>query len=155
MLVTHDREFLDNVVTSSFVFEGEGQISEYVGGYQEWLRQGGSWDAIAAPHRGGSQGAGVSDDAQSKPYSGAKRKSEEARSSRKKLSYKLQKELDSMPQKIETLEQALTEHNKEASSTGFYQQAPDKVQEKLAALAKVEAQLQDAYARWEELEGMQ
>jgi len=150
LLVTHDREFLDNVVTSSFVFEGEGVINEYVGGYQDWLRQGGSWQAISS-----KENAEDSNQNSVNPTETTLSNNTQAKTTqKKKLSYKLQKELEELPKKIEVLEKEIEVANSEVSASDFYQKDSELVQEKLAALAKLEASLQTAYDRWEELEVM-
>lgn len=148
LLVTHDREFLDNVVTSSFVFEGQGRIREYVGGYQDWLRQGGSWDAIANPVASKNEHTEITSSDQ------AETADSEKPAKKKKLSYKLQRELDELPKRIEELENQFETATQEASASDFYQQDATLVQEKLAALSEFEASLRQAYARWEELEAI-
>lgn len=148
LLVTHDREFLDNVVTSSFVFEGQGRIREYVGGYQDWLRQGGSWDAIANPVASKNEHTAITSSDQ------AETADSEKPAKKKKLSYKLQRELDELPKRIEELENQFETATQEASASDFYQQDATLVQEKLAALSEFEASLRQAYARWEELEAI-
>lgn len=148
LLVTHDREFLDNVVTSSFVFEGQGRVSEYVGGYKDWLRQGGSWEAISSSVVEKNEQAAINTSKQAETVN-----TEEA-AKKKKLSYKLQRELDELPKRIEELETQFESATQEASASDFYQQDAALVQEKLAALSELEASLQQAYERWEELESM-
>jgi len=152
LLVSHDREFLDNVVSSSLVFEGKGKISEYVGGYADWLRQGGDWDKISHRVHGIAIGG-------SRPDSEASVSVDEptadsvSNTPQKKLSYKLQRELDALPALLESLELEVEQLNKELSHADFYQQAPDVVQARLAALDEKRQSLDAAYARWEELDG--
>jgi len=143
LIVTHDREFLDNVVSSSYVFEGKGVVREYVGGYQDWLRQGGDWDKIT----GG--------DADDEPAANeVKDTGDSVKKPAKKLSYKLQRELDELPNKIDALEKALDEINTTIGESSFYQQEASVVEEKLAEHAVIESNLQTAYQRWEELENL-
>jgi ATP-binding cassette subfamily F protein uup len=141
LLVSHDRAFLDNVVTSSLVFEGNGIIGEYVGGYSDWLRQTGG--GVSAPKSGLRQPdrrtttTPVTATRATKP---------------RKLSYKDQRELDSLPQKIEDLEVEQDRLQAGVSEPGFYEQPGDGVAAHLARLETVNAELEAAYARWEALE---
>lgn len=153
LLVSHDRAFLNNIVTSVIAFEGRGRVLEYVGGYDDWLRQGGQWteaDDIAAP---ASKAASTSQPKEDRNEEKAVNGSAPARP--KKLSYKLQKEFDELPQKIEQLEQQLGELQEVVSAPEFYQNTPDLVEQQLQALAQVEQQLESCFERWAELEDMQ
>jgi ATP-binding cassette subfamily F protein uup len=143
ILVSHDREFLDNVVTSCLVFEGEGQVNEYVGGYSDWLRQRGSRiasarSATAAPAAAASA-ATVPAAAPAAP--------------RKKLSYKDQRELEQLPLKIEQLETKLAELGLRMADPGFYQRPAGEVAATGAELATLQAELDGTYARWAVLDG--
>jgi ATP-binding cassette subfamily F protein uup len=148
LLVSHDRAFLNNIVTSVIAFEGRGRVLEYVGGYDDWLRQGGQWTEAdelvpAAP---------------SSPSPQPKEKvadNTNAPARVKKLSYKLQKEFDELPRKIELLEQQLGELQKIVSAPEFYQNTPDEVEQQLQALAGKEQQLESCFERWAELEDLQ
>jgi ATP-binding cassette subfamily F protein uup len=131
LLVSHDREFLDNVVTSTVVFEGAGKVAEYVGGYTDWLRQRAKTDAAAKV--------------------AAAAPATEARKPAAKLSYKLQRELDTLPARIETLEQQVEAINARMAAADFYQQPQAAVNAALAELATAQAELDTAYARWMEL----
>jgi ABC transport system ATP-binding/permease protein len=149
LLVSHDRAFLNNIVTSVIAFEGRGNVLEYVGGYDDWIRQGGKWteadEAASLP-----ESKPESKTAQPSP---ATENKTTGRS--KKLSYKLQKEFDELPQKIEALEQRLSALQDEAGATDFYSQPPKAVEEKLQLLAQVEQELENCFERWAELENMQ
>jgi ATP-binding cassette subfamily F protein uup len=137
LLVSHDRAFLNNVVTSTLAFEGDGVVNEYIGGYDDWLRQ----RAQPTPAK----------TAQAAPNTAAPAKAPAPEKPRK-LSYKDQRELDALPQKIEALEAERDAINADMSSPEFYQQdakAVSAVQERLAA---VDAELETAYARWDALE---
>ena len=153
LLVSHDREFLDNVVTSTLVFSGNGKIREYVGGYQDWLRQGGELIQTELP-----QAVGVDSSAE---RSGEKANAEAAVKetvqplAKKKLSYKLQRELDQLPAKLEQLEAELEALQQETGGADFYQQPHEHVAERLAALQQCEQELEAAMERWVELEAMQ
>ncbi|HFD87163.1 MAG TPA: ATP-binding cassette domain-containing protein [Gammaproteobacteria bacterium] len=137
LLVSHDREFLDNVVTSTFVFEGDGVVNEYIGGYQDWLRQ--------RPESEAQQGeTGKKKEKESKPRAPAK-----------KLSYRDQRELDSLPKTIESLEARQEALHAQLGDPDFYKQEQDKVAAVTSEQEKVEKELEAAYQRWEELEGKQ
>ncbi len=138
LLVSHDRVFLDNAVTSTLVFEGGGRIGEYVGGYSDWLRQRQNRPApgSASPVKAG------------KPATVP----ETARARSRKLSYKEQRELESLPGKIESLEAEQSRLQTAVSSPAFYQQAAGEITATLARLETITKELETGYARWEELE---
>ena len=140
LLVSHDRVFLDNVVTSTIVFEGEGRIEEYVGGYADWLRQ-----------RRKQQGKGKSA-ATPTPQAVAPSAPAAPAPPLKKLSYKEQRELDALPQKIETLESEHTQLQEKVASPEFYKSGADAIARTMARSAAVEQELLVAYERWDELE---
>lgn len=147
LLVSHDREFLDNVVTSTIAFEGRGVLREYVGGYQDWIRQGGKWPSDETQDLKASSASkpdpavvAVPDAAAAKPA--------------KKLSYKLQQELSKLPAELEKLETELESLQGEVASPDFYQQDQAAVNSKLETLSEKEQFLQSRYERWEELESM-
>ncbi|MEH6471830.1 MAG: ATP-binding cassette domain-containing protein [Halopseudomonas sp.] len=152
LLVSHDRAFLDNVVTSTLVFEGGGKIDEFVGGYDDWIRQGGVLPQSEAPQEA----------TESEPHTPAAVESQSIetsvpinKSALKKLSYKLQRELDQLPQQLEQLEQQLEALQLEVGAANFYQQPHDLVTEQLAAVERCELALEKAMERWVELEAMQ
>ncbi|MCB1788581.1 MAG: ATP-binding cassette domain-containing protein [Gammaproteobacteria bacterium] len=138
LLVSHDRAFLDNVVTSTLVFEGEGRVNAYVGGYQDWLRQRPALQPVAKPK------------AAEKPPA-AKPAVDTARP--KKLSYKDQRELDQLPARIEALEAELGEVQGALGNPELYREAPERVGELNARMQRIEQALAEAYARWEALDG--
>ena len=140
LLVSHDREFMDNVVTSTLVFEGDGIVNEYVGGYEDWMRQSGGFAKIR------ERRANMAKASEPAPAP-VKKTTQKA----KKLSYKLQKELDELPALIEQLEAEQEALQQETMAPDFYQQAKELVAEKLQKLAEVDDQLQQAYDRWVEL----
>lgn len=140
ILVSHDREFLDNVVTSTIGFEGNGVLKEYVGGYQDWIRQGGVWyKPSVVPELPPAREVVTEPVAERRPVG-------------KKLSYKLQLELDTLPQRIETLEKELHRLQAEMADPAFYQQTQAEIGRKTALLADKNTELQKVYERWEELE---
>ncbi|HFQ13837.1 MAG TPA: ATP-binding cassette domain-containing protein [Gammaproteobacteria bacterium] len=139
LLVSHDRRFLDNVVTSTLVFEEEGVLREYVGGYEDWLRQRRSPVADKAP-----------------PVKTGKAVEQRPRETRadkpRKLSYKEQRELDSLPGRIEALEAEQESLQARVSDAGFYQQDKQQIVDTLQRLETLQEELERAYQRWEELE---
>ena len=138
LLVSHDRAFIDNVVTTTLAFEGSGEVRAYVGGYQDWLRQRPAARAV------------------NKPKSSAAAKSPKAvkntAAAARKLSYNEQRELQQLPTRIETLEAGLAALQGEVSDSGFYQRDADTIKASLARLQNLQDELAAAYARWEELE---
>lgn len=160
LLVSHDRAFMDNVVTSVLAFEGEGRVQEYVGGYSDWVRQGGKLPP--APGEFGNAAnvlpareAEPSTPAPASPDTGkSKASTAPATSKRVKLSYKLQRELDQLPATIETLEAAIADFEAEVGAPEFYQQDSDTVTQRLEALEAKQAELDEAMSRWMELEAM-
>ena len=146
LLVSHDREFLDNVVTSCLVFEGDGRIGEYVGGYSDWLRQSASQSYAASSNASGAparKGAGP------KPEPTATKTGR----ARKKLSYGEKRELEALPTRIETLEQELAALGEQLSEPDFYRQPADVIATTTARLKTVERELDAAFERWQALEG--
>ncbi|MFT7560899.1 MAG: ATP-binding cassette subfamily F protein uup [Flavobacteriales bacterium] len=141
LLVSHDREFLNNVVTSSIVFEGNAHLEEFVGGYDDWIRQGGVWPE----HQ----------ELDSKPKSVAipdAPKEPALIKPAKKLSYSQQRELDGLPAKLEKSEAKVEEISAKVGAADFYQSPEALVASTLKALADAEQALAVLYTRWEELE---
>jgi ATP-binding cassette subfamily F protein uup len=132
LLVSHDRAFLDNVVTSTLVFEGQGQVNEYVGGYSDWLRQRKS-GGPAAP--GSAPPAAVRSPA--KP---------------RRLSYKEQRELDAMPERIQRLEAEQLEIQAAIADPALFQRDDERGTAALRRLESLAAELETAYSRWDALE---
>lgn len=149
LLVSHDRTFMDNVVTSMLAFEGEGVVREYVGGYTDWIRQGGKLPP--APWEGAAR-------QRTEPTSEAPKKVAESPAvpAKKsiKLSYNVQRELDALPAEIERFESEVAALEKEMGDPAFYQQDADAIATKLQALEKVQNALETAMERWMELEAM-
>ncbi|MBT7307447.1 MAG: ATP-binding cassette domain-containing protein [Gammaproteobacteria bacterium] len=137
LLVSHDRAFLDNVVTSTLVFEGDGVIREYVGGYNDWLRQRDA--SISAP-------AQTSQERDTSPLAS------ERPSTNKKLSYKERLELESLPQEIERLENEQQRLQQKLTDPTLYQQGGDEPSDTTEQLKRIENTLGKSYARWERLE---
>jgi ATP-binding cassette subfamily F protein uup len=147
LLVSHDRAFLDEVVTSTLVFEGNGAVNEYVGGYADWLRQ-----RKAPSPVGGAPSARTSGGAAHRPEDGSTTEVPSAQK-RAKLSYKDQRELEQLPARIEALETEQTQIHAGLADPSVYQKGGDAVTSLQSRLVKVEADLAAAYARWEALEG--
>ena len=138
LLVSHDRDFIDNVVTSTLVLEGDGNVGEYVGGYSDWLRQ-----KPAAPVAKPSA-AGKTAPAPATPT---------AATPKKKLSFKEQRELESLPAKLEQLEAEIAKRTEAMNDPKYFQQDAAAITRANDELAKLQAELEAAFARWEELEG--
>ena len=147
LIVSHDRAFLDNVVTSTLVFEGQGVVREFVGGYQDWLRQGGSLKTLGV---GGddsrAQAAAAKVDVT--PVS----KTPQEAPPRKKLSYKEQRELEALPAQIEALEAELAALQSEVAEPNFYQRPAEYSRIALERLSTLQQELDALLERWTELE---
>ena len=133
ILVSHDREFIDHTVTSTMVFDAPGVVNEYVGGYEDWLRQRPAPEAKTPAPKNVAKPVAVME----KP----------------KLDQQQQKELKTLPGKIERLEKKVTDIQAKFAEPGFFQQDEKKVLEVQQSLKKHETELQGLYERWEALEG--
>ena len=143
LLVSHDRDFMDNVITSLIVLDDEGGVNEYVGGFSDWEARGGSLSAATATSK--PKPAKVKlDEKVTSPNKNIEKK--------QRLSYKDQRELGNIPGKIEKLETRMTELEGEVAAPGFYQSSQDDVQRVLDEVKTVQGQLEVAYLRWDELE---
>ena len=136
LLVSHDRAFLDNVVTSTFVFEGEGRVQEYVGGYEDWLRQRPEPSPPERTRRSSESSVATAVE----------------RSTRRKLSYKERRELEALPARIEALEAEQGALNARIAGPDFYKEAPDAIRAALARADDLDREIAGAYARWHDLE---
>lgn len=154
LLVSHDRSFLNNVVTSTIAFEGGGEVREYVGGYDDWLRQGGTWSSEAQQTGRDAHKEAPVDGAPTGATPAPTGKAEKTEPSKTKLSYKLQRELNALPAEIETLENKVAEIEERMAAPGFYEQDHAQVETVIGELEKVQAQLEVKYARWDELEAL-
>lgn len=135
LLVSHDRAFIDHVVSSTLVFEN-GNVNEYVGGYEDWIRQRETPDQMKKSSEKNAQKNSIPNTAV-KP---------------KKRSYKAQRELDQLPLKIEELENAISEIEVEMSDPDFFKNERDLIDAKTQALQTFQSELEKVFARWEELE---
>jgi len=143
LLVSHDRAFIDHVVTSTLVFEGDGRVQEYVGGYEDWLRQRRNAETEAAPapvRRAGSGGnaATIATKEPSRPQ--------------RKPSYKEQQELEQLPARIEALEAEQKQLQASVASADFYKRPAHEIHEALSRLEELETLLLAAYTRWDALD---
>ncbi len=140
IVVSHDRDFLDNVVTSTLVFEDSGRVEHYIGGYSDWVKQGKGLRDHESPLSGKKPGLNTRQEAAVKLPK------------KKKLSYKVQRELDLLPAKIETLEGEIKELETTMAAPDFYKQSADESQSIIETLAKKNEELNAALERWAELE---
>ena len=152
LMVSHDRAFLDNVVTSTLVFEGEGKVREYVGGYQDWIRQGGSPKLLGVSESKSGKSSLNSAVVEAAPVVEPAPVAS-AEPARKKLSYKLQRELEALPGQIDELEKKMAQVQEEISAAGFYQRPIGETSAVLASLEKLQAELDVLVERWAELDG--
>ncbi|MFK7956713.1 MAG: ATP-binding cassette domain-containing protein [Lysobacterales bacterium] len=142
IVVSHDREFLDNVVDRVLVFESDGMIREYVGGYSDWLRHRRSLAESDSP-------SGIGETTQNEPP-----ESPPAAPPRQKLSYRLQRELDGLPDDIETLESQLSELQEAVAKPEFYASDSDAQSSAWDTIKALEIDLAHKMERWSELEAM-
>ncbi len=141
LLVSHDRAFLDNVVTSTFVFEGDGRVQEYVGGYEDWVRQ-----RLAEKSAGARKARPGSDAPVEVP------KTTKIAVRPKKLSFKEQREIDALPAAIDALESEQRALAAKVAGPGFYKEPADTIKESLARVDELQRELAAVYARWGELD---
>lgn len=142
ILISHDRSFLNAVVTRSLVFEN-ASICEYAGGYDDWLLQRPEPLADKLTEKPAPKNEAVKEKEEAKPAAKAK-----------KLSYKEQRELEQLPLLIEQLETQMAELQAVMGTAEFYQQDTTQITAKQQALAQLETQLETAFARWEALENL-
>ncbi|WP_227806842.1 ATP-binding cassette domain-containing protein [Sedimentisphaera cyanobacteriorum] len=133
-IVSHDRAFLNNVVTSTLVFEGGGKVREYVGGYDDYIREKLNAAKAVRPEK--------------KPAKQQKKSSEKPR----RLSYHEKKELEKLPEQIETLEEKLSGLHSDLADPDFYKSTPEQIAKSNTRLKDLEKQLEEKYDRWQTLE---
>jgi ATP-binding cassette subfamily F protein uup len=141
LLVSHDRAFIDNVVTSTLAFEGAGRVCEYVGGYEDWLRQR---PAPAAPAPRTIEPANPRTSAPANP------RTDEPTA--KKLTYREREELHALPARIEALETEQRDLEAAIAGPHFYKESAAAIEAALARREAVHEELLHALARWDELE---
>jgi ABC transport system ATP-binding/permease protein len=134
LLVSHDRAFLNNVATSTLVFEGEGRFKEYVGGYDDWARQ--------RPREGAA--SEFEPIAKLEPVRPQKERA-------RKLSYKEERELAGLPERIEKLESEQSALHQKMADPAFYRQAAAEITKTNGRLEELQKELEAAYSRWEKL----
>jgi ATP-binding cassette subfamily F protein uup len=139
LMVSHDRAFLNNVVTSTIVFEPDG-LNEYVGGFDDWQRQRAAKDAAE------------SSKPVKQPEKTSSRDSKQTADRPRKLKYKEKQELESLPADIEAVEADLAAIHEQMGQPEFYQQPGDVIAAAQASAAELQTKLDGLYARWEELE---
>ena len=149
LLVSHDREFIDNTATMVWAFEGKGQVNKVVGGYQDYSDY---LDRISKTALDVSKNKAQKKKTQNDL---AKDKGNILAAGKKKLSYKEGRELESLPKQIEELEDELESLQAEVNSPAFFKQNSEETANALNHLASMESKLEVAYARWEELEEKQ
>ena len=160
LIVSHDRAFLDNVVTSTLVFDGTGRVREYVGGFDDWLRQGGSIRLLGAADEKEVMGqSAIIADNSDLAHTTAQKNEQPLREQendgivpKKKLSYKLQRELDVIPAQIDGLETELAGLHEQVSQADFYLQTAEHAEAVLAKISAVQEQLDALIERWAELD---
>ncbi|MDO4697328.1 MAG: ABC transporter ATP-binding protein [Pasteurellaceae bacterium] len=158
IVVSHDRQFIDNTVTECFMFEGEGVVNKYVGGYFDAKKQQANYHA-SLEHKGGRNPEILQKNANSAPLieqasrsTESSRKQGEARKA--KLSYKDQRELETLPEKMEQLEAEIEALQAEVNRADFFSKDPSYTQTQLQKLADTELALEQAFERWEALENI-
>jgi ATP-binding cassette subfamily F protein uup len=143
LLVSHDRALLDAVVTSTLVFEGDGKVREYVGGYEDWRRQRPEPEPDKARSPRPAKQVPAAVEAKPRPLP-----------RRDKLGYKDQRELEALPARIEDLEAAVAGIHGRMADPAFYQGSGTEISVIRDRLGALEAELAAAYARWEALEAL-
>jgi ATP-binding cassette subfamily F protein uup len=166
LLVSHDRTFLDNIVTSTLAFEGLGRVTEYVGGWADYVRQtttpatrsaSGASRGAAGPVREAVAGGRGAVTAPSKPQPGTRGQASSAANTRgaktaKKLSFKEQRELEGLPARIAALEAEQQQLRAQSDAEAFYRQQAEHIRRVLARLEAIGPELEAVLARWMELE---
>jgi ATP-binding cassette subfamily F protein uup len=140
LVVSHDRHFLDAVVTSMLVFEDDGVVRQYAGGYSDWVRHRHALATADEPRKDKPQSTSVEAASRQRPSSSGK------------LSYKLQRELDALPDRIEELEAAVADLQAEIGEPQFYRRPREDVDQRLNLLTETQKELDAAVERWAELE---
>jgi len=140
LVVSHDRHFLDRVVTSTLVFEGDGTVERYEGGYSDWARLQHKLAATDGP------------DKASRKSSKALDRADGAKPTSRKLSYKLQRELEALPNNIDSLENEIAALEKAVNDPSFYERSREEINTRFAELESLRTALEVKITRWEELE---
>ncbi|MBA5806562.1 ABC transporter ATP-binding protein [Morganella morganii] len=146
LLVSHDRQFVDNCVTECWIFEGDGNIGRYVGGYFDAQQQRAQVQSLKAP----AEKAVKPQAAEEKRKDNIKKANTSA-----KLSYKLQRELEQLPSLLESLDEDIQQLQSQVSAPDFFNKPHDETDSVLKQLAEKEHALEEAFERWQTLEAMQ
>jgi ATP-binding cassette subfamily F protein uup len=144
LVVSHDREFLNNVVTSTIVFEDRG-VHEYVGGYDDWLAQ--------RPDSAGAGGKSQDKTGHKATIKSARASTEFGSPAKPRLTYAEQIELKTLPDKIEQLESEIASLHDAMAQPMYYEKARDEISRNQSRLKEVESELAVVFSRWEDLEG--
>ena len=150
LLVSHDRQFVDNTVTTSWIFEGDGVVNEYVGGYHDAQSQ----RANSYANQAKEQAAQIELAKKKKAEQEQKQQQETPKRVGKKLSFTLQHELAALPKKIEDLENEIAKLQALVNDPAFFSDPKNDTQATLTALTKLEEEFEVAFERWEELDAM-
>jgi ABC transport system ATP-binding/permease protein len=148
LLVSHDRTLIDHVVTSTLVFDGGGTVQEYVGGYEDWIRQRPDVTAGSSNAAGNAVVNGGVNAASRK----AARQADKA-AAPAKATYREQQEFKELPGRIEALETEQRELSAKVASADFYKESGEAIQATLERLTTLETEIFEAYARWNDLDG--
>ena len=151
-MVSHDREFLNNVVTSTIVFEESG-VHEYDGGYDDWLRQRPAPPNTAAAGNVSSATNG-SDSSSSGPQASTRKKRAPSDNGPRRRSYHEQREIQALPATIERLEAAIAAMHETMADADYFRQPGDRIAQEQQRLKSLEGELATAYKRWETLESL-
>lgn len=153
LLVSHDRDFMDNTVTALLVVENDGRVSEHAGSFSNWEARGFKLKALDPNSKDESdQAAKPQTSTSNTPAPKVQASSTPAPAPKRKLSYKEQRELQALPEQIDTLETQIAELENVMAQPSFYQQGHDEVQAKTQALADLQAELEAKMERWLELD---
>jgi ATP-binding cassette subfamily F protein uup len=139
LLVSHDRAFLNEVVASTLVFEGNGYVKEYAGGYDDWINQRQAQQSQETQNKSASASSRLASRTDTPPRP-------------RKLSFKEQKELEQLPQQIERMEHEQSQLHATMAQPEFYQNAKSVIAETAERLEQLQLELTTAYKRWESLE---
>lgn len=145
LLVSHDRQFVDNTVMTSWIFEGNGVIEEFVGGYHDAQQQRAQVLQSRQVEKPSKKAKVVEETPKTAP----------AKAKPKKLSYKLQRELEALPMRLEELEAQIETLQEEVNEPSFFSKPVEQTQPVLDKLSAAEQELEVAFERWEELEALQ
>ena len=148
IIVSHDRQFIDNTVEECFFFEGDGVVNKYIGGYFDAKQQQIQYHATLAAH---SQNVKKNEPLAIEPVKAEKPKAEQKKV---KLSYKEQRELEALPAQMEALEAEMEALQSEVNSADFFSKEASYTQAQLQKLAEAEMALEQAFERWEQLENI-